>query len=179
MQKTSHLSHKRAAALVVVFPTLLAGPGGRPAHVHGLRVTRQLGGVPVQVELDAGAVLQRPGDVVQRRGQSAAVFQAPSAGLPPLRHHRVPAPVIRSETLEDDAHVDRREGHGHHAHQGKESLLEAAELAGFLQDVIKIGHGCCFWAGSCVLADNRSFIGTWEFFSGEKGGTKVGPRLKH
>lgn len=148
--KTSHLSNKRLPTLVIVLPALLAAPGGGSVQVRGLCVTGQLRGVPVQVELRAGAGLQRPGAVVQWKSQPAGVFQAPAAGLPPLRHRRIPAPVIRGETLEDDAHVDSSPGHGQHAHQGEDSLLTAAKLAGLLQDVIKTGHGCGFWTGSCV-----------------------------
>lgn len=176
--KTPHLSNERAAALVVVLPALLAAPGGRPAQVHGLRVTSQLRGVPVQVELRAGAGLRRPGAVVQRKRQAAGVLQAPAAGLPPLRHRRVPAPVIRSETLEDDARVDPRPGRGHQAHQGKDSLLKAAELAGFLQDVIKAGHGCAS-APSGPSREEPLIYRNLEVLSGGGGGAKVGPRLKH
>lgn len=148
--ETSHLSNKRLPAFVIVLPALLAASGGGSVQVRGLRVTGQLRGVPVQVELHAGAGLQRPGAVVQWKRQPAGVFQAPAAGLPPLRHRRIPAPVIRGETLEDDAHVDPSPGHGHHAHQEEDSLLKAAKHASLLQDVIKTGHGCCFWTGSCV-----------------------------
>lgn len=148
--KTSHLGNKRPAALGIVLPALLAQPGGGSVQVRRLRVTGQPRGVPVQVELRAAAGLRRPGAVVQWKRQPAGVFQAPAAGLPPLRHRRIPAPVIRGESLEDDTHVDPSPGHGHHAHQEEDSLLEAAELASLLQDVIKTGHGCCFWTGSCV-----------------------------
>lgn len=130
--KTSHLSNKRLPALVIVLPALLAAPGGGSVQVRGLRVTGQLRGVPVQVELRASAGLQRPGAVVQWKRQPAGVFQAPAAGLPPLRHRRIPAPVIRGETLEDDAHVNPSPGHGHQAHQGEDSLLKAAKHASFL-----------------------------------------------
>lgn len=164
--KTSHLSNKRLPALVVVLPTLLAEPGGGSAQVQGLRLTGQLRGVPVHVELRAAARLRGPGAVVHRKRQPAGLFLGPAAGLPPLRHLGVPAPVIRGEALEDDAHVDPRPGHGHHAHQGKDTPLTATKLADFLQDVIKTGHGCSFCTGLFVWALIYRNSG---FLSGDRG----------
>lgn len=165
--KSSHLGNKRLPALVVVLPALLAAPGGGSAQVRGLRVTGQLRGVPVQVELRAGALPRGPGAVVHRKRQPAGLFLAPAAGLPPLRHPGVPAPVIRGEALEDDAHVDPRPGHGHHAHQGENTPLIAAKLADFLQDVIKTGHGCSFCTGLCVWAGIYRNFG---LLNGDRGG---------
>ena len=146
-----HLSNKGLPPLIVVLPALCAASCGSPAEIQLLCITGEPRGVPVHVIPLAAALLQHSGGVDHRHRQLATFFQAPAARLPPLHHRRVPAPVIRGETLEDDAHIHAGPGHGHHTQQGEDSLLATAKLPGFFQDVVKSGHGCRGDAGISLL----------------------------
>lgn len=143
---TSHLGDKGVSALVVVLPAFLTGGGGHRAQLLLVQVRRRVvageaRGVPVQVVPFALAACLALG-AVDQGGVVPRVVQTPAAALPCLGDAGITAPVLRGEALKDDAHVDARPGHGHHAQKGEDALLAAAELAGLLQDVVKSGHGC-------------------------------------
>ncbi len=112
------------------------------SQVQFLCITGECCGVPVHLILLTAALPQHARAVDQRRRQPATVWHAPAACHPPLHYRRVPTPVIRGETLEDNADVHTCGRYRQQTKNGEDALLTATELPSFFQDVIKSSHGC-------------------------------------
>lgn len=108
-------------------------------QVQGLRVAAERCRVPIQIILRAH-VLQWARCVAVRHRQSAGAFQAPVALLPLGRNCRVPTPVVRGVTQEDDGCQKTRNRQRRHTKQEENALLAAGKRPNFFQYIIKCRH---------------------------------------
>lgn len=99
-------------------------------QVQGLRGAAECCRVPIQIILRAH-VLQWSRCVAVRHRQSAGVFQAPVALLLLGRNCRIPTPVVRGVTQEDDGCQKTRNRQRRHTKQQENALLEAGKRPNF------------------------------------------------